>query len=151
MRLLTQQDIPAVVQIAQAVMPYAWDEKTFLDCLRPDYHAWVLEKDGKIIGFIVILLQTDECQLMNIAVDINFQHRGFATQLLQHALQFASHHAKHCLLEVRKSNHAAIAFYKKMGAKQIAVRKDYYPAKVGREDALIFSLLCAGSSSNSAS
>lgn len=148
MRLFTQQDISAVVQIAQTAMPYAWDESIFLDCLRPNYHLWVLERDDKIVGFVVILLQADECQLMNIAVDVKFQHRGFATQLLQHALTFASHQAKRCLLEVRKSNHAAIAFYKKMGGEQIAVRKNYYPTTTGREDALIFSLLCSGSSSS---
>ena len=42
------------------------------------------------------------------------------------------------LLEVRPSNLPAKALYEKSGFKLIGVRKNYYPAKAGREDALVF-------------
>jgi ribosomal-protein-alanine N-acetyltransferase len=41
------------------------------------------------------------------------------------------------LLEVRPSNTAGIALYEQMGFKRIGMRKDYYPARGGREDAIM--------------
>ena len=42
------------------------------------------------------------------------------------------------LLEVRPSNISAINLYSNLGFNEIARRKDYYPAKKGREDAIVF-------------
>ena len=48
-----------------------------------------------------------------------------------------SHHADVMFLEVRPSNRSAIKIYDKSGFGEVGIRKDYYPAKFGREDALI--------------
>ena len=42
------------------------------------------------------------------------------------------------LLEVRRSNRAGIELYQSEGFHELGVRKDYYPASKGREDAIIF-------------
>ncbi len=41
------------------------------------------------------------------------------------------------LLEVRPSNEKALALYRHFGFQQIGVRRGYYPATGGREDALV--------------
>jgi ribosomal protein S18 acetylase RimI-like enzyme len=41
------------------------------------------------------------------------------------------------LLEVRPSNQGAIALYKDEGFQEVGHRNSYYPARNGREDALI--------------
>jgi ribosomal-protein-alanine N-acetyltransferase len=41
------------------------------------------------------------------------------------------------VLEVRASNEAAISLYRKMGFSDIGLRRDYYPAEDGREDAIL--------------
>ena len=41
------------------------------------------------------------------------------------------------LLEVRPSNERALALYRHFGFSQIGVRRGYYPASLGREDALV--------------
>jgi ribosomal-protein-alanine N-acetyltransferase len=40
-------------------------------------------------------------------------------------------------LEVRPSNPNAIKLYQSLGFNEIGRRKDYYPARKGREDALV--------------
>ena len=41
------------------------------------------------------------------------------------------------LLEVRPSNPAAIRLYDRYGFQRIGVRRGYYPAAEGREDAIV--------------
>ena len=45
--------------------------------------------------------------------------------------------ATQIFLEVRPSNEAALALYKKVGFEMIGRRKGYYPALNGREDAVV--------------
>ncbi len=50
------------------------------------------------------------------------------------------HEAKVLFLEVRPTNEAGQRLYSGYGFKQIGVRRGYYPAHRGREDALVFAL-----------
>jgi [ribosomal protein S18]-alanine N-acetyltransferase len=43
-------------------------------------------------------------------------------------------------LEVRASNEVAIALYESMGFCEMSIRRGYYPAKNGREDAVLMGL-----------
>ena len=43
-------------------------------------------------------------------------------------------------LEVRPSNLVALALYRSLGFHEIGVRKDYYPAPLGHEDAQVMAL-----------
>ena len=52
--------------------------------------------------------------------------------------QAKSKQAEMMLLEVRGSNHNAIALYESQGFNEIGVRKGYYPAPNGKEDAIMF-------------
>ena len=51
-----------------------------------------------------------------------------------------SKNAGQIMLEVRKSNHAAISIYRAHGFIDVGERKYYYPAGAGREDAVILVL-----------
>jgi ribosomal-protein-alanine N-acetyltransferase len=44
------------------------------------------------------------------------------------------------LLEVRPSNATAHALYRSLGFNELGVRRDYYPARKGREDGLVLAL-----------
>ena len=140
-RNFIKDHVSQVSKIAEAAMPFPWSEKIFYDCLKSNYYGWVMESNHYLVGFIVILIQEKECQLMNIAVAPRYQRKGVASQLLQHALHYAKiQHATRLLLEVRKSNRSAIEFYEKAGGVEIGVRKNYYPTQKDREDALVFIL-----------
>ena len=91
-----------------------------------------------MLGYGILSLGAGECHLLNICIAPIYQGRGHGTQLIDGLLDLArSHSAKMAFLEVRASNHAAYRVYTKMGFNELGVRKNYYPAHHGREDAIL--------------
>ena len=79
-----------------------------------------------------------ESHILNLCVHPDHQSKGLGTMLLVHLLQIAvERNANMTFLEVRPSNFSAIKMYVGQGFDEIGVRRNYYPAKIGREDALI--------------
>jgi ribosomal-protein-alanine N-acetyltransferase len=70
-----------------------------------------------------------------------WQRKGYGSGLLREAAAIArSRGARSMFLEVRPSNAGAQALYTRFGFRRIAVRRGYYPARSGREDALVLTL-----------
>ena len=81
----------------------------------------------------------DEAHLLNIGIGRRHQGKGHGARLLRQIIDDArSAGAVRLLLEVRPSNRQAIDFYRHFGFSQVGVRRAYYPAAAGREDALVF-------------
>ncbi|MCB1680063.1 MAG: ribosomal protein S18-alanine N-acetyltransferase [Halioglobus sp.] len=103
--------------------------------------ALVLEQAGVVRGFIVLAPVLDEVSIHAFAVHPEHRRQGHARRLLDGALERMRHAgARRCLLEVRISNLAARGLYEQFGFACDGVRKAYYPAGDGREDALLLSL-----------
>ncbi len=84
------------------------------------------------------MLAVDDAHLLTISVAEKRQRMGFGARLLCHAMDVAQQcNATSMLLEVRPSNEKALMMYRHFGFQQIGVRRGYYPAAVGREDALV--------------
>ena len=82
-----------------------------------------------------------EAHILNLCIAQDYRRRGLGQRLLEHMLDAAKlSNVGTVFLEVRPSNDGAIALYDKMGFNQIGTRRDYYPAKVGREDAIILAI-----------
>jgi ribosomal-protein-alanine N-acetyltransferase len=82
-----------------------------------------------------------EAHLLNLSVAAEHQRIGHGTTLLRAAAALAAKlGARSLFLEVRPSNRGAQALYRRFGFREIAVRRDYYPAHTGREDALVLTL-----------
>ena len=132
-------DLPRVAEIEAAGQAFPWTLQIFTDCLRVHYPSWVLEIDGQVQAFLIVLMAAQECHILDIAVAPEYQGQGLASRLLTHLEQEAKVVQVHTFfLEVRASNIAAIHLYKKAGFTELSRRKDYYPATQGREDAIIF-------------
>lgn len=124
-----------------ACYPHPWTKGIFADCLRVGYDCWVLEREERIIGYGVLSIAAGESHILNLAVGPSQQGKGFGKRLLEHLLDRAySGKAEMVLLEVRPSNHAARHLYEQRGFNEIGRRPGYYPAKDGREDALLYAL-----------
>ena len=113
------------------------DESTDYYGVSPSAKAKeAVREDAVIVGFIILRRAADEGELFQIAVDKAARRRGIADMLMSAALEYAGDNAlKSLYLEVRKSNDAAIALYKKHGFKTVRHRKDYYISPI--EDAVI--------------
>ena len=118
--------------------PYCWSRGDWQSSLGAD-DCFELLSDNETVAVAAFSVVCDEANLLNIAVPLPAQRRGYARQLLEHCLKhYANSGIKHCFLEVRRSNTAAIALYEKLNFTVIGERKNYYPVKGGREDALVY-------------
>ena len=141
LRPMRESDLDAVAIIEQRAYEFPWTQTIFRDCLRAGYHGCVLHFAVEIVGYFMLSVAAGEAHLLNICVDPSEQGRGHGRRLLRRALDLARwHRVESLFLEVRPSNPGAIALYASCGFRQIGRRPKYYPARHGREDALVMAL-----------
>ena len=86
-----------------------------------------LDIDGKIVGYIGMWQIYDEGHITNIAVLPECRGMGYGNMLVEKIISYAEEkNFAFLTLEVRKSNEAAIALYKKYGFTEVGLRKNYY-------------------------
>ncbi len=137
-RPMRDADIPAVLLVEKDSYEFPWSAGNFVDSIHAGYSAWVYEIGGKIIGYAVLMTALDEAHLLNITIAPPWRRQGLGLELLKYAMDSArQQHVRTLYLEVRPSNRAAIELYEKSGFEAFALRKGYYPARQGREDALV--------------
>jgi len=134
-------DLRAVLEIEQSIYEFPWTLGNFRDSLRAGYGCWVVRESRRVIGYAVLMLAAGEGHLLNLSVAADAQRRGHGRKLLHNLVQFAREHkAKVLFLEVRPTNFVGQRLYAGYGFRQIGVRRGYYPARKGREDALVLAL-----------
>ncbi len=137
-RPMDNDDIDAVMASELSVYVYPWTKRIMADCMRVGYHCQIAELDGVLASYCIMSTGADEAHILNLCVADEFQRRGLGRLLLTNMLDEAKEaKIKNIFLEVRPSNYAAIMLYENLGFNQIGTRKDYYPTKIGREDAVI--------------
>lgn len=136
-RPLVEADIPAVVAIEKNVYVFPWTAGNFSDSLLAGYHCWGCWHGENLIGYSIMMTALEEAHLFNIAVAAPWQTQGIGAHILRLAIKQARKSGCNTMyLEVRPSNIPARRLYDRFGFQQLAVRRDYYPAITGREDAL---------------
>ena len=140
LRTMTNADLAAVMAIETANYEFPWSEDIFRDCFKAGYRCWVCEAQDKILGYSLLSLAVDEAHILNISVAPDEQGQGIGRKMMENAIDYARGRAETVFLEVRPSNIAAIALYEDLGFNEIGIRKGYYPAKNGREDAIMLAL-----------
>jgi len=129
------------MEIESHANPTPWSKQTFEKILELRSLSFVIIQNSVLIGFCIANKVLDECHLQNISVIENMRRQGvgdFMLDILIKRMKLAQ--LKVALLEVRRSNKIAQDFYRKNGFDELSVRKDYYQAKNGREDAIIMRL-----------
>jgi len=140
-RAMTPMDVPAVGAVERASYPFPWSEGIFRDCLRVGYLCRVAEVEGSVVAYGVAAMGAGEAHILNLCVSNELRGRGIGRQMLLLLLERARQAGMtETFLEVRPSNLLAIALYQSVGFIQVGLRKGYYQAEAGREDALVLKL-----------
>ncbi len=133
-------DLDAVLAIEQAVYTHPWTRGNFADSLRSGTQCCTWRLGGELVGYFVLLAAAGEAHLLNLSIAEGRWRRGHGAALLREAMRVAREYgARDIFLEVRPSNRAGQALYERYGFRKTALRRGYYPAQGGREDALVLS------------
>ena len=140
-RPMGHADLDAVLEIEGAAYQFPWSRQIFADCLMAGYLSSVLDTGTRVIGYSILSTAAAEAHILNLCIDPDCQRQGYGQQMLDHLLDYADAvGVERIFLEVRPSNDAAIRLYENAGFVQLGVRKSYYRAADGREDALVLVL-----------
>jgi ribosomal-protein-alanine N-acetyltransferase len=137
-RPMNELDIPLVVAIERSAYQFPWSEGIFRDCVRVGYVCRVLDVGGEMGGYGIMSVGAGEAHILNVCIREEYRCRGFARKMLLYLLERARSAGMYeAFLEVRPSNTAAARLYHSMGFEQVGIRRGYYQATVGREDAAV--------------
>lgn len=140
LRLMTEDDLDAVLAIEEASFPAPWTRAAFIHELRvPHSQLTVAEQRGQVVGYLCGWYIADEVQILDVAVHSACRRQGVGEQLLRHALAVGRRRGAQAVhLEVRRGNLPALTLYGKFGFREVAVRQRYYASG---EDALLLTCL----------
>lgn len=151
-RPMDEADLPEILAIEQRAHSHPWRPEHFENCLNAGYLALVVEAaevkpsetssagSKSPVAYALASAGGGQADLLNLVVAPEMQRRGIARALLLFLLGLLGDEVDSIFLEVRASNHGAIRLYEETGFNQVGIRRDYYPAADGREDALVLAL-----------
>ena len=137
-RAMHEFDVPAVIAIERAGYQFPWSEGIFRDCLRVGYICRVVDIGGEMAGYGIMSVGAGEAHILNVCMRDKCRCRGLGRKLMLYLLDRARAAGMHvAFLEVRPSNLIASRLYHSLGFEQVGVRRGYYQAAAGREDASV--------------
>lgn len=134
---MNESHVAAVAALEKICFSSPWSERSVEAELKNPLSCWLVAMEGeKLAGYIGSQTVMGEADMMNVAVDPSCRRQGIGRELVMSLIAaLESHEAQSLTLEVRASNHAAIAMYDEIGFTQVGRRPNYYRAP--KEDALI--------------
>ncbi len=131
-------DLDAVLETEFLSYAFPWTRGVFLDCLKARHECWVGCRGDDLVAHAVLSVGAGESHLLNLCVRRDLQGQGCGRVLALHMMRRAwERGASAMFLEVRPSNVVAAGLYESLGFREIGIRKNYYPAQVGHEDARV--------------
>ncbi|MCB1028379.1 MAG: ribosomal protein S18-alanine N-acetyltransferase [Microthrixaceae bacterium] len=135
---MRRRHLAAVVRIEEATNGHPWSRDLFAnELLQPTSRHYLVAMIGpQVVGFGGLMQVADEGHITTMAVDRPHQRRGIGAALLVELMELAiDAGVVDATLEVRVSNDAAQAMYRRFGFAPEGVRPRYYRSPT--EDALI--------------
>ncbi|WP_432736293.1 ribosomal protein S18-alanine N-acetyltransferase [Maridesulfovibrio sp. FT414] len=119
---------------------YHWTEEQFrLGLERKAFYVLGCEEEGMLVGYLAYSIILEEMEVLNLGVHPDFRRRGIGKALMLKLLRKCREmEIKRGLLDVKETNHPAIALYESLGFRKVGIRKNYYPDT--REDAHLYDL-----------
>jgi ribosomal-protein-alanine N-acetyltransferase len=138
---MTLTDVPGVIVVERASYSFPWSEGVFRDCVRVGYLCRVVEYAESVAGYGIMSFGAGEAHILNICIRADLRGLGVGRKLMMYLLERSrGAQMQDVFLEVRPSNATAIQLYETLGFVRVGVRKGYYQAQHGREDAWVYKL-----------
>jgi ribosomal-protein-alanine N-acetyltransferase len=130
-RRMKEEDLPAVRTIEALSFSNPWSDNTFRGEIQNtpvSFPLVVVRRPGdEVVGYVIFWLIRDDVQVNNIAVHPACRGLGLGESMMRFAIaKVRAAGAEFMTLEVRQSNIAAVALYKKLGFEILGTRKGYY-------------------------
>jgi [ribosomal protein S18]-alanine N-acetyltransferase len=135
-RELAYADLPRVISIERRAFPTPWSLAMFvLELSKPSGICLAAVHARRLVGYLICSRYATVWHVMNVAVDVEHQHKGVASALLAELYSRVNDEAARFTLEVRRSNDVAIHLYEREGFRAAGLRRRYY--QDNGEDALV--------------
>jgi [ribosomal protein S18]-alanine N-acetyltransferase len=139
---MSESDVADVIVVERASYQFPWSEGIFRDCLRVGYVCRVATINDKVVGYGVMSVGAGEAHILNLCISQVYRCQGVGKRLLTYLIERGTAAGMaEAFLEVRPSNTAAIRLYLSLGFEQVGMRRGYYQAVGGREDAAVLKLV----------
>jgi ribosomal-protein-alanine N-acetyltransferase len=138
LRPMTRDDLGAVMRLEEELFaPDTWTRAMYLEelGLRDSRHYLVAVDGTGIVGYAGLIAYPEEAHIATIGVTTSRQGEGIGGTLLDALLTEADRRCPVVLLEVRATDEATQAMYRRRGFTPIGVRPRYYP--LSGEDAVV--------------
>jgi len=139
LRKFTPDDLQSLMQINRVCLPENYTDFFFIDLHQRFPETFIVaEEDGKIVGYIMCRIEVGlsnfglgglmrKGHVVSIAVLPQGRRKGVAQALMTMAMEGTrGYKAKQCYLEVRVTNAAGVALYKKLGFDVSRTSNGYY-------------------------
>ncbi len=137
-RTMGMADLDDVLENEELSYSHPWSRGIFVDCIKSDYICRTFTLHERIIGHGILSVAIEESHLLNVCIKPACQGKGYGRILVERMLDCArSRNVDSIFLEVRMSNPVAYKLYESLGFNDVGLRKGYYPAVNGREDAIV--------------
>ena len=144
LRAMREDDLSSVAAAERDSYAFPWSEGVFRDCLRAGYICRGAEIDHRLVGYGILSVGAGEAHILNVCVRAEYRCRGLGRRLVTAMFDLGrAYGASDLFLEVRPSNATAIRLYQSLGLAQVGLRRGYYQAADGREDAIVMRLRLA--------
>lgn len=105
---------------------------------NPNYIYSVYKANNNLIGYLIAVITSGECEILKIGVDLIHQRAGIGSKLIKNLIKTCEkNRINEIFLEVEEQNFSAIKLYEKFNFTKIAKRTNYYGLN---KDALIYKL-----------
>ncbi len=146
-RYMTFEDLDSVAAMEKENFSVPWSRDSFEGSLLQDnYRMVVVNSDtdeDEVLGYCCFYYVLDEAEIANVCIRKDMRNQGLGFAMMSFVIKLAKELGVSTMyLEVRESNTAAQALYKKLGFFENGRRKNFY--ELPREDALVmrYNVLC---------
>lgn len=131
--------LKSILEIEKACFSLPWTAAALENQMKSKDCIFIAAvQDNKVLGYAGLMSVLDEGYISNIAVEPNSRRQGIAFALIAELVNRTQDKLSFISLELRESNKAAAALYKKHGFVRVGTRKNYYDKP--KEDAVLMTL-----------